>query len=247
MTRIRGAKSELVVTGMPGVGKTVLLDHLTGKAYKPGYAPPPKRSFDVEPNELLRSRKRVALSVIPGQDAPQRHDGLTDLFEGKRPIDGLIHVVCNGFTFLREPEARAVLVEERGLDTLERFREVQLADEIDDFHETADALRRSLRKHRNQPWLLLVVDKLDLFSEKDERFRARKHYGGRGGEFSKATQELLAHVGSDNLVIDVLPACAWLEDFSWGNETVSSTLKPDQRDALILHLLGVLDEYTGRR
>jgi GTPase SAR1 family protein len=241
---ILGAKAQIALTGMSGVGKTVLVDHLTGRAYKVGYEPPERRSFDVEQDKLKRDRKRMAFSVVPGQDSPQRTDSLMDVFQGDKPVDGIIHVVCNGFTALRDPDARAVLVSQ-GIDTVEKFRHEQMKLELKDFAVTASEVRRSIRKHQNRPWLIVVVDKLDLFSDADARMRARSYYAGAQGEFTQALEELQSQVGKDNIVCDVVPSCSWLEDFNWGNETVESKLTVAQRDGLLLNFLKMIEERCG--
>src|SRR4051812_36762858 len=87
---LRGEKAIIAVTGMPGTGKTVLLDHLTGRA-KEDYRPPGK-SLRVE-SRLRRTkgmhRLRILFEVIPGQETPIRIQGLDDLFNAKRPVAGL--------------------------------------------------------------------------------------------------------------------------------------------------------------
>jgi GTPase SAR1 family protein len=241
--RIRGRKSRLVVTGMPGVGKTVLFDHLTGKGFAPGYTLP-SSSYNAEAGKVRQSGKRVYLTVVPGQASPQRTDSLVQALEGKEPVDGIVHVTCNGYVSLRSAEAGAAL-RESGL-TLDEYRRRGLALEIEDFNETADAIRRSVWKHRNRPWVVVAVDKLDLFSSQPEMLEAHKHYGLTGGAFFEAVARLIRHVGSDNITCDVVPVCAWLEDFEWGDERVVSSLGENERRALVSQVLNMVLERVSR-
>ena len=64
-TRLRGRKSSIVFTGMAGVGKTVLLDYLSGTAYQPNYAPP-GRSETVEKKQITAPKQRINALVVPG-------------------------------------------------------------------------------------------------------------------------------------------------------------------------------------
>jgi hypothetical protein len=97
--RLRGEKSKIVITGLPGVGKTVLSDYLTDVAYKRGYTSPLK-SEDLETRSTSIQKQRLDFKVIPGQDSPQRNNALDEFFEGNEnsTIDGVIHVVANGMS-----------------------------------------------------------------------------------------------------------------------------------------------------
>jgi GTPase SAR1 family protein len=241
--KIIGPESAIAVTGMAGVGKTVLFDHVSGKAFNRGYLPPLESNVP-EAEKLKYNRKRFTLTVVQGQESPQRDDTLQKAFASKRQIDGVIHVVCNGFTALRDSESQAILAE-GGLDTLSKFRELQLKAEIDDFHETAEEIRRSVRRHRNRPWLVIAVDKIDLYASNEDRLLAKKHYASEGGEFYEAVQDLRHVVGTDNLPYKVIPVCAWLEDYSYGTEVVKTQLRTDQRDAYIANFLKLLSELSA--
>ncbi len=66
-----GKKTTIAFTGMEGVGKTVLFDHLTRRSEKPGYKLP-HRSQKMEKGKIDGER-RILLHVIPGQDSNPRH------------------------------------------------------------------------------------------------------------------------------------------------------------------------------
>jgi energy-coupling factor transporter ATP-binding protein EcfA2 len=73
--RVAGRSETIVITGMPGVGKSVLLDHMTGAAYKPGYNPP-GTSVKAETSRVYKPGSVSALTVVPGQDSPSKYIAL---------------------------------------------------------------------------------------------------------------------------------------------------------------------------
>jgi hypothetical protein len=240
-TYFLGKKSSLAVTGMAGVGKTVLFDHLSGEAYKHGYKPPGK-SEEEESGKVSAKGKRIAFRTVPGDSASPRRESIDSLFLGKKPVDGVIHVVANGFVEVRKPVAQTALVRDFGLDTLQKFRQFHLSEELKDLHETCELIRQSFKKHRKPSWLLVAVTKADLFY--GHIAAAEEYYSPEGGgDFSQRIKLLQSQVGSDNLRWDARPACAWLEDFEWNGEKQPGTLKPDARDHYIALFAGQLERY----
>src|SRR5207253_308276 len=95
-----GKRINLAITGMEGIGKTVLRDLLVGTALKDDYQKP-TRSQKLEKGRV-RLGQRILMNVVPGQEAHPRYVALDELFHSKKPIDGVIHVVANGFGLIRE-------------------------------------------------------------------------------------------------------------------------------------------------
>ena len=244
-SRIFG-KKQIVFTGLGGAGKSVLLDFLTGKGFEQGYQPP-KPSQSVEKGKLSSALKkgkpRMALSVIPGQDDFPRLQSLDESFLGKKGVDGVIHVVSNGFVELRSLPDRNVLVKETKLQTIEQFRQYQLNKELKDLDETCEIIRKSIHKHQKPKWLLVAVTKVDLFY--DKLSEAREYYSSSGkSKFAKRLKELQIQVGTDNFRWETVPVCTWLKDFEWNNELQPSVLKVDQRDHLIANFVEEMAHYS---
>jgi Fe2+ transport system protein B len=240
-TYFLGKKSSLAVTGMAGVGKTVLFDHLSAKAYKRGYKPP-GRSEDEESGKVSAEGQRIGFRTIPGQSAKPRREALDHIFLGKKPVDGVIHVVANGFIEIRKQVSRQAHIKDAGLDTLEKFRAFYMKEDLKDLHETCEIIRQSFQKHRKPSWVLVAVTKADLFYGSIEQ--AEKHYSPEGdGEFSQRMKLLQSQIGSDNIRWEALPVCAWLEDFQWNGEQQPSLLKPDERDHYIALFAEQLERY----
>ena len=100
----------IAVTGPEGAGKSVLVDYLQGEGFKPGYQPP-GISLSVERDRVVWPRKCLSLSTLPGQQRfAQRINALQEVFDVGDPLDGIIHVVANGYLArerLRWPEIAA--------------------------------------------------------------------------------------------------------------------------------------------
>lgn len=243
VTLIKGKKIEIAVTGSSGAGKTVLLDHLTGQAYHRGYTPP-GRSRSSETGKMPAKGFRIGLNTIPGQDSPVRQTAIAKIFETKRAVDGVIHVVSNGYLSEREAAAREVLTEDLHIATVEQLRQHFLEKELRDLEATLSLLRSSLGKSHKPKWLIVAVAKSDLFY--DRILDAERYYSPSGDSaFSRKMWSFLHQVGSDNFVWEATSVAAWLEDFHWANETLSSQLKPDQRDHLIGQFAEILEKHCG--
>jgi hypothetical protein len=236
-----GGKRTIAFTGCPGIGKTVLFDFLTGLAYRQGYMPPPMSQKD-EKGKMTDVKKRIRLVVIPGQNSTPRLDSIDDLFTDKNTVDGVIHVVANGFAEIRNDVARAALVSETKIETTENFLQLQREIEMKDLDETCSLLRRSIQKHKRPKWLLVAVTKIDLYYGSIETARARYSPFSQS-EFASRLKELQNQVGSDNFRWDAQPVCAWLEDFSWNGERTATTLNVPQRDQYIYNFGKALKEF----
>ncbi len=240
------SKKRIVFTGLSGAGKTVLLDFLTGKGFEQGYQPP-KPSQSVEKGKLSKTLKkdkpRMAISVLPGQDDFPRLQGLDEIFLGKKGVDGVIHVVSNGFIEERSSVTRELLIKENKLQTIEQFRQYQLKRELTDLSATCEIIRKSIHKHQKPKWMLIAVTKVDLFYDKLDE--AREYYSQNGkSKFARRLKELQIQVGTDNFRWETVPVCAWLNDFEWNNEKQPSVLKVDDRDHFVANFATEMASYS---
>jgi hypothetical protein len=103
--KLFGTKTCLAFTGMSGAGKTVLFDHLSGRAFEQGYQSP-LRSQKMEQGDITSEAQKLKVHVVPGQDAQPRRHALDGLFDGKGRVEGVVHVVCNGFATVRSPSTK---------------------------------------------------------------------------------------------------------------------------------------------
>ena len=240
-TFFRGKKTRIAFTGHAGAGKTVLFDHLTGSAYKQGYTPP-NQSLSEEMGKIATVGKRIKIITIPGEHSPARLDVLDELFTAKDTVDGIVHVVSNGFVDIRGQTEKEVLIRDRQLDTLEKFRESQRKAELADLAETCQIIRKSARVHQRPKWLLVAVAKVDLYYPELAAAEAYYSPASSSSPFASVLNELTLDVGRDNFRWRAAPVCCWLEDFIWNQNRASSTLKTPERDEYISNFIRTLQD-----
>lgn len=224
-----GRKTSVAFTGMEGVGKTVLFDHLSGRAFVEGYKPP-MRSEKAESGSVTTTEKRLVLQVIPGtRDSQPRLESLNKIFRESKPVDGVIHVVANGFASTRNHDTiQALLVREK-LNTIPKYRSFRLNSEMNDLEETCQAIREAHHKHRRPTWLIVAIDKVDLYQ--DSVLKVRSYYSPEGDScFSQRLRLLQTQVGSDNFRWKAVPVCTWLEQFAWHKQVVGSQVTAEMRN-----------------
>ena len=187
---------------------------------------------------------RMGLNTIPGQDSRPRLAALAEVFETKRPVGGVIHVVSNGFISLREHASQQALINDLKVDTIKKLRQHFLEEELSDLDETLGYVRKSLRKSHKPTWMVVAVAKSDLFYDKITD--AERYYSPTGtGPFVEKMQGFMNQVGSDNLDWEAVPVAAWLEDFEWGGERLPSQFRPEQRDHFVGQFTEVLEKNCG--
>ena len=225
-----------MITGMPGVGKSVPYDDLIGNAYERGHEPPAQPSEIKDEGKLLEHKKRIRIVGIPGQLAGPRLDTMDELIEGSQAITCIVHVVANGFAKTRSAAAEAALIKDAKLDTIARYRQNQLQEEIFDLQTTCQFALRAIRKHQKHVWMLVAATKCDLYS--DTLAAAEQYYSPHGSNpFIDELKKFQRLVGQMLFNWDSVPVCAALDDFSWNQAVVPSKLKASQRDKLVIGLL----------
>ncbi len=236
-----GKKTTIAITGMQGIGKTVLLDHLTGQGLEKGYTLP-LQSQAVEKGKVATGGQRILVSVVPGQNAQPRLLALDSIFGGRHPVQGVVHVVGNGFATVRTKGAVEVLTRDLKLTTIKKYRGHQLDKELKDLDRTCEAIRESHRKHRAPSWLIVAVGKADLYQ--DTMNKARQYYSPEGETpFSARLRELTDQVGSDNFRWAAVPVCSIVEPFEWSQKRVNPQIDDAARDDYLKQFLLELRSY----
>lgn len=226
-TYMFGTKHSIAVTGLGGAGKTVLQDHLSGKAFSAKYTPP-GASDRIEHARVPGENIRLDLTAIPGQTTmPSRLDGLAQAFQTKQAVDGVIHVVSGGFVS-HSPAVKENSIR-LGIDTIQKFVSDQIKAELDALDEVCDLVRASIRMHGKPRWIVIAVTKCDLYYNNIEAYRDY-YYASKDSTFVARINKLQNQVGSDNLTWIAAPVCSWLEDFEWNGQVVNSVLNTAQRN-----------------
>jgi len=184
----------VAVTGMTGVGKSQLVDRLTRRSTDDAVAEVGSAVME------RRTRKGAKLHgfrflVVPGDNAATRLAALDEVFHDE-PVDGLIHVVANGYATPRRAGGTS------GVATA--TREEQLAAELEDWTITSHRIA-SLAVRRSKPiWLIIAVTKTDLYPDRVDE-AVRYYSPGSGTPFGDKVDALRALAGGAKLSIDVLP------------------------------------------
>ncbi len=184
----------VAVTGMTGVGKSRLADRLARRTSGDGVAEVGSAVMDRRMRRAPRLQGFRFL-VVPGDNAATRLSALDEVFHDE-PVDGVIHVVANGYATPRRVAGTT--------GTATATRESQLAAELEDWAITAHRIA-SMAVRRDKPvWLVIAVTKTDLYA--DELDEVVRYYSpGSGSPFGDKVDELRALAGGARLSVDVLP------------------------------------------
>lgn len=187
----------VAVTGMTGVGKTALVDRLTGHPTAPG--------SDQVGSAVMEKRRRTTarlrgfrFRVVPGENAATRLGALDHVFHDEM-VDGVLHVVANGYATGRRVAGTT------GVAPVDR--EEQLARELEDWTITAHRIASMAVRRERPTWLVIAVTKVDLYPD-DVESVVRSYSPGSDTPFGRKLDELRALAGAAKLSVDVLPVCA---------------------------------------
>ncbi|QDZ06992.1 hypothetical protein FPZ24_05450 [Sphingomonas panacisoli] len=226
--------TQIVVTGHAGAGKTVLAAQMHGRARDLAFELP-QESRAVEPEVFDAGTWAKLVRVLPGQDG-FRSEGAIEAFTFSDSLEGVIHVVDWGFVAPRDPAIALARINDDDLDTIEKLREANLAFELRQLDILLNDLRRSFHRAFRPKWLVVAVNKVDLFSDRRNESLAYYHPSG-SSPFSQALRNFQNEIGADNLSIYIMQVSAYEVDFSWNNELAQSALKRQEQNGLLLDFM----------
>ena len=212
----------VAVTGMTGVGKTRLADRLARRTSGDGIA---EVGSAVMERRTRRSPRLQGFRflVVPGENAATRLSALDEVFHDE-PVDGVIHVVANGYATPRRVAGTT--------GTATSTREEQLAVELEDWAITSHRIA-SMAVRRDRPvWLVIAVTKADLYADQLDEV-VRYYSPGSGSPFGDKVDALRALAGGAKLSVDVLPVSSQTGD---RDSAISSKKAGAMVDALAARL-----------
>lgn len=217
----------VAVTGMTGVGKSELVDRLTGRNSPDGVAKVGSAVMEHRTRHSPRL-KGFRFLVVPGDNAATRLGALDEVFHDE-PVDGVIHVVANGYATPRRTGGTT--------GTATATREEQLAAELEDWTITAHRIA-SMAVRRHKPvWLVIAVTKTDLYPD-DIDDVVHYYSPGSGSPFGDKVDALRALAGGAKLSVDVLPVS------SHGGDR-KSALPARRASAMVDALAARLSQLSG--
>lgn len=227
---VDAGSTQVVVTGMPGAGKSLLNAQMHGRA-RDLYFEEPGESTKVETDAVTLGEWTKLVRVLPGQAGYRTH-GEIRAFQDNGKLEGVIHVVDFGYSAPRDQTLAESLVKNDGLETIEQLRARNLSLEIDSLKLELANIRKLLAQHSSLKWLLIAVNKVDLYP--DQLNLALSHYHPDGSSaFGQALRSLQHDVGKDNLGIYVAGSCAYEADFKWNGAVAPSSLPRKDQDLIL--------------
>src|SRR5258706_824482 len=189
-------KVPIAITGSRGVGKTALFDYLTKRARQEGYRPPGE-SIGPDHGERNTGVRRIELTVVPSQESAQREKALEEAFVNS-PVEGLVHVVCNGYHDLRDEFLKKQYVIQ-GLKQASQFCERMMEVEIRQLPRLCELIRASLKAHGKPTWMIVAVAKVDLYH--DQMSDAEAWYSQHSNSsFAKTLNDFRDSIGRNQFI-----------------------------------------------
>lgn len=226
-------KTQIVVTGLSNAGKSMLVAHMHGRARDLFFEIPPE-SRTVEVDAILLGEWTKLVRVLPGQSGRRAH-GEIEAFENNPDLEGVIHVVDFGYVKPRD-DANVQDLIRRGVLSIEDLRKVNLEEETYALKALLSDLRKSITKHKRPKWLVVAVNKVDLYPHLREQALNVYHPLGTSN-FSLMLREFVTEVGSKNFEVFVAQACAHEIAFNWNGSIVPTTLQPQEQMSILRNFM----------
>ncbi len=222
--------TQIVVTGHAGAGKTVLAHQMHGRAREAAYELPTE-SVKVEVDALTAGSWAKLVRVLPGQEG-YRAKGVFESLQNNNRLEGVIHLVDFGFMIPRDKVFINTLINIDGINTIESLRERNLKLEVENLRIVLSDIKRAWQTSKRPKWIVIAVNKVDLF--KKNREAALMHYHPNGnGEFSKILNDFQKDIGAQNIPVYVIQSCAYEQDFKWNKKIIKSTLNRQEQNSIL--------------
>lgn len=215
--------TDIVILGRPSVGKTILSKCLHGQAPKFNYKTP-DTSPSIETEALNFGDWTKLVRVIPGQtDNKQRDIGIEEAFHKSKSLEGVIYVVDWGYSEPRDLTLKSSLIIDKGLDTIEKIRDYNLKNEIEDIKSVCEQIKVAYSNGKAPKWIIIAVNKVDLFYDRINN--AQRYYSiNYQSQFADEINKLINSIGALNIKCRTNPMCVWQKDFEWNGQIQKTNL-----------------------
>jgi GTPase SAR1 family protein len=234
--------TNIVVLGRENVGKTILVEQFCEEVSKIAYEKPTSSKV-VEKKVVQFGNLSKIVSVVPGQTSKARNDGLRDIFNANRNLEGVIYVTDWGLTDVRDKIIKQSIIERDNIRDIEQLRQRNLKLELDDFKKVCEQIEEIYTNCGYGPkWLLIATNKVDLFY--DTINETQKYYHlSYDSNFTKIAKDLMYKIGEKNLDYKCLPVCAYETPFIWNGHRIPTNLGGnDIRQNLFKHMIKMIAE-----
>jgi len=222
--------THIAITGHPGAGKTILSNQLYGHARHFGFELPEESEKEEVESFDATSWARI-MTVIPGQEA-SRVRAVSDIFIENKSLEGVIHVVDFGYSSPRNKIQSHISIRDDGINNIEKLRSKNLLVELRNLDILLSDIERSLQLNNTPKWIIIAVNKVDLYKNNIDDALAYYHPDGNS-DFSNRIRDFQSRIGSENIKFYVIKTCAWEVDFEWNNEIIESNLGKREQFSII--------------
>lgn len=216
----------ILILGRSGTGKTVLLHHLNQEAYSNDWQLP-ETSSKTEFKAAEFGLWHHIVAVPPGQHTEERNVALQEALDKNSNLKGIIYLMDYGYTEIRSDAVKHDLVQQ-GFSDIESIRKKNLELELREFDDFLTILSHSIRPNSEPKWLLIGVNKIDLYYDRSNE--AQRYYDPEcNGKYKELIDKLYTKIDRSKLKIVCVPLCSLNEPFLWNNEQIDSKLNSTTR------------------
>lgn len=214
--------TNIAVLGKSGVGKSVLTSHLHGEANSLDWAPPGVSS-NIETSPISIGEWTRLVRVIPGQSSSERAKGLTEVFHHSSSLEGVIYVCAGGYIKIRDSSVANDLIREMRVSSLDKYAAFQRQQEAADLREVCNRLLETQASGKKPRFLVVAVNKCDLFLDRLASFYDFYGLGG-SGPTAKVLRDFKKESNNQELRVSVVPVSAYPEDFEWNGTNITTQI-----------------------
>ncbi len=239
----------IVITGASGAGKTEIWRRLTGRDAPDALSRRVDEGYLFRSPSVGRRKSRVAITTIPGQNSKERLRDLAFYFSPRVRLVGVVFVASFGFNRIWPGQSNLV-GNQLGDYTIEGLGQRNIQEELVSFRDVCGRLLNRHIEDRNlpMPWLLVLVNKADLFISAIDQ--ARAYYlpaPAHSSPFDREAHHLANEVGSAaQFRYDVIPVAARTGDYRFSaNRGVlmsDTQLSPLHANTSVRYMTTVVEE-----